>query len=100
MHAVFLADIREHPADDAPRLVYADWLADHGDEARGELIRVQCRRAHLPPGHPEERGLLRREGELLAEHGARWMAELPQLGGITWADFTRGFAEEVFAETG
>jgi uncharacterized protein (TIGR02996 family) len=29
------------PGEDAPRLVYADWLADHGDDALAELIRVQ-----------------------------------------------------------
>ncbi len=30
----------------APRLVYADWLLEHGD-ARGEIIQLQCRRAQL-----------------------------------------------------
>ena len=29
-------------ADDAPRLIYADWLSENGDEARAEFIRVQC----------------------------------------------------------
>jgi uncharacterized protein (TIGR02996 family) len=38
----FLADILEHPDDDAPRLVYADWLDDHGDADRAEFIRAQC----------------------------------------------------------
>ena len=27
----FLADILEHPDDDAPRLVYADWLEEQED---------------------------------------------------------------------
>jgi uncharacterized protein (TIGR02996 family) len=31
--------ILERPADDAPRLVYADWLEEHGDLERAELIR-------------------------------------------------------------
>jgi uncharacterized protein (TIGR02996 family) len=31
------------PDDDAPRLVYADWLIERGDP-RGELIRLQCER--------------------------------------------------------
>jgi uncharacterized protein (TIGR02996 family) len=26
----FLNDICEHPEEDGPRLVYADWLEDHG----------------------------------------------------------------------
>jgi uncharacterized protein (TIGR02996 family) len=28
--------------DDAPRLVYADWLEDHGDPVRAEYIRNEC----------------------------------------------------------
>jgi uncharacterized protein (TIGR02996 family) len=33
MHQAFLADIAAHPEDDAPRLIYADWLEEHGDPA-------------------------------------------------------------------
>lgn len=36
-----LALIHAAPDDDGPRLVYADWLLDHGDP-RGELIAMQC----------------------------------------------------------
>lgn len=43
----FLADILTAPADDAPRLIFADWLADNGEEARGEFIRVQCELARV-----------------------------------------------------
>lgn len=49
-HAGFLQDIIEHPADDTPRLIYADWLEEHGEEERAEFIRVQCRIAHLDMG--------------------------------------------------
>jgi len=31
--------ILERPADDAPRLIYADWLEEHDDLERAELIR-------------------------------------------------------------
>lgn len=34
MREQFLADICEHPEDDAPRLIYADWLEEEG----GKLI--------------------------------------------------------------
>jgi uncharacterized protein (TIGR02996 family) len=37
----FLADIIANPADDAVRLIYADWLSEHDQEERGEFIRVQ-----------------------------------------------------------
>ncbi len=43
--AALLAAVLADPADDDPRLRYADWLdeADHGD--RAEWIRVQCAQA-------------------------------------------------------
>ena len=36
LEAVFAA-----PADDLPRLVYADWLDDHGEAAHAAFIRAQ-----------------------------------------------------------
>lgn len=35
--------ILERPFDDAPRLVYADWLDEHGDAMRARFIREQVR---------------------------------------------------------
>ncbi len=35
------------PADDAVRLICADWLEEHGDLARAEFVRLQCRIAAL-----------------------------------------------------
>jgi uncharacterized protein (TIGR02996 family) len=100
MHAAFLQDIREHPDDNTPRLVYADWLEDEGDSERAEFIRAGCWRAALPAGHADDKGLASREAELLARNEARWRAALPQLEGITWdEEFTRGFVEGVFTET-
>lgn len=40
-HAGFIADIVEHPEDDSIRLIYTDWLEEHGDPERAEFIRVQ-----------------------------------------------------------
>lgn len=37
-----LRAILEHPAQDAPRLMYADWLQENGNESRAEFIRAQC----------------------------------------------------------
>lgn len=39
---MLLRDICAHPADDAPRLIFADWLDEHGQLERAEFIRVQC----------------------------------------------------------
>ena len=86
-----LRDIVEHPEDDTPRLVYADWLQDHGDEARAELIRIQCRRALLPEGNSESARLAKREKALLKEHGSKWCdTHLGMVG-----ELRRGFIEHV-----
>lgn len=44
----FLEAIKAAPDDDAPRLVFADFLDEHGEPARAELIRVQCRQVVRP----------------------------------------------------
>jgi uncharacterized protein (TIGR02996 family) len=98
-HQGFLQAICETPADDAPRLIYADWLQDQGEHDRAEFIRVQIQRASLDPDDPGQRSLHRREAELLAQHGDAWLAELPALKGVRWGRigprsgpvFERGF---------
>src|SRR5207302_10860256 len=74
----FWAAIREAPEDDAPRLVYADWLDDHGEADRAELIRTQCALVKLGPdrrkGRKERVRLDPREKDLLERHGDRWLA--------------------------
>src|SRR5436190_21455440 len=92
----FLEDIVTHPGDDAPRLVFADWLDEHGEADRAEFIRLQCRHGQ---GGQGDRARLRREGDLLTRHEAAWRAELPALEGVTWEDFARGFVESVFVES-
>ncbi len=76
VRAAFLDAIREAPDDDAPRLIYADWLDDHGgpaDVARAALIRVQCRLASLPPDDPARAPLVEQEGALINTHQADWV---------------------------
>jgi uncharacterized protein (TIGR02996 family) len=72
--------IRAHSEEDTPRLVYADWLQEHGDETRAEFIRVQCNLARLPSDLRKARKqralLLKREGELLKAHKKRWSTAL------------------------
>ena len=43
-----LATVCAQPEDDAPRLVYADWLDEHSQPERAEFIRVQCELARTP----------------------------------------------------
>lgn len=96
-HEAFLSDIVDHPNDDTPRLVYADWLDDQDNNLRAELIRAQCRLALLAPGD-EHRKLSRRVSELLLNEG-EWIVALPQLEGVRWEDFSRGFVEGVFVDS-
>ena len=44
--------ILEAPEDDAPRLVYADWLEEHGRPQWAEFIRLQCEEERLGPEPP------------------------------------------------
>jgi uncharacterized protein (TIGR02996 family) len=63
-----LAAVIASPDDDAPRLVYADWLLEHGDgaaRARGELIQCECVIARLPDeSTPRRAALVRRAAQL------------------------------------
>jgi uncharacterized protein (TIGR02996 family) len=87
----FLEDVIAHAEDDAPRLVFSDWLEDHGDESRAEFIRVQCQLARIPENDRNRPVLLRREGELLKQNGRTWAA--PLRGMVDEWAFRRGFIE-------
>jgi uncharacterized protein (TIGR02996 family) len=89
----FLQEICDHPDDDAPRLVYADWLEEHGDGDRAEFIRTQCELARLGADDPRRPGLEAREGALLERHGPRWAR--PVAGLVARWRFARGFVESV-----
>lgn len=64
--------------EDHPRLVYADWLDDHGQEDRGDFIRVQCELAATEIGTAERGELRGREGRLLRDDTVVWFP-IPQL---------------------
>jgi uncharacterized protein (TIGR02996 family) len=91
----FMAAILAAPDDDTPRLVFADWLDEHGteaDRARAALIRAQCRFEVLPAGR--ERIKLGAEARaLLKKHAPKWTEELRVAGfGDNWR-FRRGFID-------
>jgi uncharacterized protein (TIGR02996 family) len=92
--------ILDDPEDDAPRLIYADWLEENGDPARAEFIRAQMHLARLPKGDPAAKALRGREEELWEVHRDEWIAELPEplrrtKTAITALTFHRGFLEEL-----
>ena len=92
--AALLQAVFDRPDDDLPRLVYADWLEEHGDPARAEFIRVQCRIAvrEAETAVPESDPDAARCRELEAAHAARWRAETGvAVRGTAWHGFRRGF---------
>jgi uncharacterized protein (TIGR02996 family) len=91
----FLLDICVHPDDDAPRLIYADWLDEQGRPERAEFIRIGCRLALIGADDPQRPALEARSEELLQRHGEDWQP--PKLAGITWGQWERGFITEATA---
>ncbi|QJW93378.1 TIGR02996 domain-containing protein [Frigoriglobus tundricola] len=88
----FLAAIKAEMFDDTPRLVFADWLQENGDEDRAEFIRLQCRRHPLPFDDPAARELDSRIEALLKANMARWLSGFPSWFRQEHAgSFTRGF---------
>jgi uncharacterized protein (TIGR02996 family) len=90
------------PHDDAPRLVYADWLSEHGDP-RGEFIQIQCTLGRTLMGagattatplannalkNLSVEELKERETRLIKLHEKKWKLEAPSLRSWYWR---RGF---------
>jgi uncharacterized protein (TIGR02996 family) len=93
---VFLREIRDRQDDDAPRLIYADWLEEHGPPGaadRAAFIRLQCRAATLPVEDDARPELERQARLLLRKHRAHWLGPLGEL--VEDAQFRRGFVERV-----
>ena len=64
------------PDDDAPRLVYADWLEENGSTARAEFIRIQCEMAKRELWEEEFSQLERQSEKLLEKHEEAWKKEI------------------------
>jgi uncharacterized protein (TIGR02996 family) len=97
--AALLAAIAAHPDEDTPRLMYADWLDEHGQGVRAEFIRVQIEVSHIEqlPRIELNRyvGLFRRQQELLDNHRAELLGPLARLAAGVRVEFSRGFLGEV-----
>jgi uncharacterized protein (TIGR02996 family) len=87
-----LHEAKERPEADGPRLVLADLLDDHGDPARADFIRWQCRLApQACPTLPEEERRRHRQlaRELVGRFGGAWAGPLWRWGGSE-QDWHRG----------
>lgn len=96
--SAFLAAIAAHPAEDTPRLAYADWLDEHDRPIRAEFIRVQCAVKQLEERPAEEQRphihLFKRQAHLLEQRREL----LGPLGGdLGYFDvvFDRGFVAKL-----
>ena len=101
IEAGLLSAIVADPGDDASRLVYADWLDDHGraepDRARAAFIRLQVEAARLDEYDPRRLDLEGQAEALLnaqREHGEprAWLAGVEDMGvNHHYSSFERGF---------
>ncbi len=90
-----LREIHADPDDDAPRIVYADWLlaysTDPGDHARADLIHTQCA---LERAHPSEVPTLQaRAREILKKYKRQWVLALTRANIRGNWRFRRGFLD-------
>jgi uncharacterized protein (TIGR02996 family) len=89
-----LEAILTSPEEESLRLIYADWLEDHGgDPNRAKFIRVQCELAHLPEHEDRRADLAAHEQLLLEQHEAEWTNLLKPYCD-RWV-FRKGFVEWV-----
>ncbi|WP_020471097.1 TIGR02996 domain-containing protein [Zavarzinella formosa] len=82
--------ILENPEDDAPRLIYSDWLEEQGDSQRAAFIRAQCELARAEPYSPLFRKLTAKSRRLFQPH---WLHTLR--GKVLNAEMRRGFIHKI-----
>ena len=95
-----LQDIEQSPDSDGPRMLYADWLAHNGQEARAEFISLQCILATLPRDETCAAELAARERQLLELYQDEWLRPFRLCLDVAPSEsiifhFHRGLVEEV-----
>jgi uncharacterized protein (TIGR02996 family) len=92
--AALLSAICAEPDEDTPRLVYADWLQEHGDEEQATFIREAVRLEWLEDYEDDLRGkIAARLTATVIRNGERWLGEL----GVTGSQptYDRGMVEDL-----
>ncbi len=93
------------PDDDAPRLILADWLDEHGQAERAEFIRLQIALANMSPGTGQGSddevwcdcrycALRCREREL-QQGAAKWWSDSGLPDWVKVLEWRRGFAHSI-----
>lgn len=94
----FLTAIVANPDDDAPRLIYADWLDERNrgdDAARAAFIRLQCRLESPTIRAQERRQLQSAAKAILKNHEKTWTEPLRAIKGVRSYRFRRGFLDGI-----
>ena len=89
-----IAAIIANPDEDTPRLAFADWLQEHGDEhdrARAEFIRLQVKAARLPRGDESRKKLQKQADAIDRAHAKHWLGPLMEL--VKGPYFDRGMLD-------
>jgi uncharacterized protein (TIGR02996 family) len=92
------AAILANPDDDTPRLVYADWLDENGDDndrARARFIRLQCDANRHEMGSARRESLERDAWQLRSQHGQEWGSTLDGVVLANYTSWSRGFVDKV-----
>jgi len=87
-----LRTIFENPDDDAPRLVYADWLEEHGDPQQAAFIRLQIDLDRRPPEVPDPQDSRVNEMASLWSVRKRWRYLSPRWTAGYLQSYRRGFS--------
>jgi uncharacterized protein (TIGR02996 family) len=96
-----LAAVCDAPEDDLPRLAYADWLDDHGDEVRAGFIRAQVELARLPSWDRKAEALRKKTEKLSRGNLAAWYVPLMEATkGEVSGEFHRGFVGSLIGAAG
>jgi uncharacterized protein (TIGR02996 family) len=94
----FLRTIAQDPDDDARRLIFADWLDEHGFHERARFIRLQVELARMDEGdagYAEKTAQMRRCG-VFTGTGKLLPFDRPPSGGCK-VGFQRGFIDAIDA---
>jgi uncharacterized protein (TIGR02996 family) len=90
-NAALFDAILAHPAEDTPRLAYADWFDENGDADRARFIRLQFEIEKLPPIGAKASKAKKEEEAALKKHEKKWAG--PIAGMVNYYRFRRGFVE-------
>jgi uncharacterized protein (TIGR02996 family) len=101
-HDALLGAVCAFPDDDTPRLIYADFVEEHGDGRRAAFIRAQVKAARMPLWEPFAVYCRYRKPEW-NEFGRPFRASLPELPapdlGWGFMAFRRGFGWRVLVQS-